>query len=186
MRRNWNTVLTLINAANDTLIYSNSSIDLNEYNNRTNEQQFSEDEELNNWPPWVQKVTNVSHLLLALNSSVNFYIYFMKRQALNSGNPAFYLEPTWLLHQGILWDTNMYIYLFHFNLADQNMPALDRRETIRLSIIQPWEKTKNMISLCGHQWSRNYFYDIFCLSWHLISLFDARCCIFPLMLVIGE
>ena len=49
--------------------------------------------------------------------------------------------------RNFIWDTNIYIYLFNFNLADQNMPALDRRETIRLSIIQPWEKMKNMISL---------------------------------------
>ena len=131
-----NTVLTLINFANDTLIYSNSSIDLNEYNNRTNEQHFSEDEELNNWPPWVKKVTNVSHLLLALNSSVNFYIYFMKRQALNSGNQDFTLN-LYSYYIKEFYGTQIYIYLFNFNLADQNMPALDRRETIRLSIIQP-------------------------------------------------
>ena len=95
------------------------------------------------------------------------------------------LPWTYIVITSILYGTQLYIYLFHFNLADQNMPALDRRETIRLSIIQPWEKyEKYDFSLCGHQWSRNYFYDIFCWSWHLISLFDARCCTFHLMLVI--
>ena len=122
-----NTVLTLINAANDTLIYSNSSIDLNEYNNRTNGQQFSDDEELDNWPPWVQKVTNVSHLLLALNSSVNFYIYFMKRQALNSGNPGFCLEPTYLLHQGILGHKNVYIFFILILQIKICLPWIDEK-----------------------------------------------------------
>ena len=30
------------------------------------------------WPPWVQQVSQVSHLLTVLNSSVNFYIYSIK------------------------------------------------------------------------------------------------------------
>ena len=30
------------------------------------------------WPPWVEIVTNISHLLTSFNSSVNFYIYLFK------------------------------------------------------------------------------------------------------------
>ena len=30
------------------------------------------------WPPWIETLTNVSHLLTVFNSSVNFYIYFAK------------------------------------------------------------------------------------------------------------
>ena len=30
------------------------------------------------WPPWVQYTTFISHLLTVINSSVNFYIYFLK------------------------------------------------------------------------------------------------------------
>ena len=38
------------------------------------------------WPNWIRRVMCISHLCLAFNSSVNFYIYFIKRKALNSGN----------------------------------------------------------------------------------------------------
>ena len=38
------------------------------------------------WPYWIRQVMCISHLCLAFNSSVNFYIYFIKRKALNSGN----------------------------------------------------------------------------------------------------
>ena len=34
------------------------------------------------WPTWVQYVTRISHLLLAFNCSVNFFIYYIKRRAL--------------------------------------------------------------------------------------------------------
>ena len=37
------------------------------------------------WPAWVQFVTCISHLLLAFNCSVNFFIYYIKRRALCSG-----------------------------------------------------------------------------------------------------
>ena len=37
------------------------------------------------WPPWVEAVTCISHLLITLNSSVNFFIYRIKRKALNPG-----------------------------------------------------------------------------------------------------
>ena len=51
------------------------------------------------------------------------------------------LHSYYIINVSTLHGTQKCIYLFHINLADQNMPALDRRETIRLSIIQ-WEKRK--------------------------------------------
>ncbi len=30
------------------------------------------------WPPWVESVTHISHFLMTVNSSVNFYIYCVK------------------------------------------------------------------------------------------------------------
>ena len=38
------------------------------------------------WPNWIRRVLCISHLCLAFNSSVNFYIYYIKRKTLNSGN----------------------------------------------------------------------------------------------------
>jgi len=37
------------------------------------------------WPLWVDQVTCLSHLALAFNSSVNYYIYYFKRRSLNAG-----------------------------------------------------------------------------------------------------
>ena len=33
------------------------------------------------WPPWVESVTHVSHFLMTVNCSVNFYIYCFKHYA---------------------------------------------------------------------------------------------------------
>ena len=32
------------------------------------------------WPPWVEYLTNISHLTTVINSSVNFYIYMAKQK----------------------------------------------------------------------------------------------------------
>ena len=34
------------------------------------------------WPTWVENVTNISHFITVLNSSVNFYIYYLTHQGL--------------------------------------------------------------------------------------------------------
>lgn len=34
------------------------------------------------WPTWVENVTNVSHFITVLNSSVNFYIYYLTHQGI--------------------------------------------------------------------------------------------------------
>merc|ERR1719206_32498 len=41
-------------------------------------QQGTSNKEHLKWPPWVQYTTHFSHLLTVINSSVNFYIYFLK------------------------------------------------------------------------------------------------------------
>ena len=35
-------------------------------------------EDKREWPPWVESVTHISHFLMVVNSSVNFYIYCFK------------------------------------------------------------------------------------------------------------
>ena len=40
------------------------------------------DNEKDWWPLWVDQVTCFSHLALAFNSSVNYYIYYFKRRSL--------------------------------------------------------------------------------------------------------
>lgn len=39
------------------------------------------------WPPWVEIITNVSHLMTVFNSSVNFYIYLAKHWRIILGRP---------------------------------------------------------------------------------------------------
>ena len=36
------------------------------------------------WPPWVESVTHISHFLMTLNSSVNFYVYCAKHRGVVS------------------------------------------------------------------------------------------------------
>ena len=45
------------------------------------------------WPPWLNYVTCISHLLTTLNSSVNFYIYFLKHYR---GRIFTRILPRWL------------------------------------------------------------------------------------------
>ena len=51
------------------------------------------------WPAWVQFVTCISHLLLAFNCSVNFFIYYIKRRALCSGK---FNTSVYRLHTNVL------------------------------------------------------------------------------------
>lgn len=37
------------------------------------------------WPPWIESVTHISHFLMVLNSSVNFYIYCGKHKSVLTG-----------------------------------------------------------------------------------------------------
>ena len=85
-----------------------------------------------------------------------------------------------------IWDTNIYIS-FQFQSCRSKYACVGSTRNHTIIYYSAMRKNEKYdFSLCGHQWSRNYFYDIFCLSWHLISLFYTRNCIFQLMLVIRE
>ena len=43
---------------------------------------YGEDEYIN-WPLWIQSVSQISHFLTVLNSSVNFYVYLMTHYKLS-------------------------------------------------------------------------------------------------------
>ena len=63
-------------------------IDLNSSNltpEELNKGKNTADDKKDWWPPWVDQVTCLSHLALAFNSSVNYYIYYFKRQSLRRG-----------------------------------------------------------------------------------------------------
>ena len=83
-KENDNIILTLVNPRNEQLIYTNSSYEIQAHENVTAEDD-APPVEYEHWPNWVQKITCVSHLSLAFNASVNFFIYYIKRRALRSG-----------------------------------------------------------------------------------------------------
>ena len=83
-------VLITMNITSNEIITSNSSyvkitspITMSTVESIEGEKASSQDY----WPNWIRRVMCISHLCLAFNSSVNFYIYFIKRKTMNSGNP---------------------------------------------------------------------------------------------------
>ena len=68
---------------NGTYFATNAStsftVSLNE--NSTESQNNSVPDESVYWPAWVEAITCVSHLLLAFNCSVNFFIYYFKHRS---------------------------------------------------------------------------------------------------------
>ena len=42
--------------------------------------------EKEDWPPWIESLTHISHFLTTLNSSVNFYIYCFKHFSKSASN----------------------------------------------------------------------------------------------------
>ena len=76
------TIMTLVNATSGTIISTNSTFEELVDNNSSDD---PPEVEYEHWPNWVQQVTCVSHLTLAFNSSVNFFIYLIKRRALHLG-----------------------------------------------------------------------------------------------------
>ena len=78
-------VLTMTNSISKEIIYTNSSFELANLNKNETNEASSEIMAPEHWPIWLQQVTCISHLMLAFNSSVNFFIYYMKRQTLNIG-----------------------------------------------------------------------------------------------------
>ena len=76
----YNLTYNKIIATNEPMPLQNTSISTTKEPEDTEESSESE-----YWPTWVQQVTCISHLSIALNSSVNFWIYYIKRRALNPG-----------------------------------------------------------------------------------------------------
>ena len=78
-------VLTITNSISKEIIYTNSSFELANINKNETNEASSEIVAPEHWPIWLQHVTCISHLMLAFNSSVNFFIYYMKRKTLKTG-----------------------------------------------------------------------------------------------------
>ena len=75
----------MTNSISKDIIYTNSSFELANLNKNDTNEASSEIMAPEHWPIWLQHVTCISHLMLAFNSSVNFFIYYMKRKTLNIG-----------------------------------------------------------------------------------------------------
>ena len=80
-------VIMTVNLTYNEIIATNDTMPLQNTDNSTTEDTGEAEEtfESEYWPTWVQQVTCISHLSIALNSSVNFWIYYIKRRALNPG-----------------------------------------------------------------------------------------------------
>ena len=121
-------VLTMTNSISKEIIYTNSSFELANLNKNETNEASSEIMAPEHWPIWLQQVTCISHLMLAFNSSVNFFIYYMKRQTLNIGMN---LVST----ANVLLALNVYIILiiFFHDIVGQTMTVSHVDETIRMS-----------------------------------------------------
>ena len=76
-------VFTSMNITSKEIISTNSSFSIpTSSTNMTSD--LLQQPELEYWPAWIEKITCISHLSIAFNSSVNFFIYYMKRKALYS------------------------------------------------------------------------------------------------------
>ena len=86
-RQNNTRIVTSFNLTSNQLISTNDSFLLRDENESQKLIEGEEDEssESDYWPTWVKNVTCISHLSITVNSSVNFFIYYIKRKALNSG-----------------------------------------------------------------------------------------------------
>ena len=119
-------VLTVTNSISKDIIYTNSSLELANLNkNDTNEE--SSEIVYDHWPIWLQQVTCISHLMLAFNSSVNFFIYYMKRKTLSTGMK--------LLSRIIVyghWTYRYFSLLFPHHIVGQPMTVSNLDETIRM------------------------------------------------------
>ena len=122
-------VLTLTNSISKEIIYTNSSFELANLNKNETNEASSEITAPEHWPIWLQHVTCISHLMLAFNSSVNFFIYYMKRKTLNIGMN---LVSTANVHLAFAERIHNSYYFFH-DIVGQTMTVSHVDETIRMS-----------------------------------------------------
>ena len=129
-------VLTMTNSISKEIIYTNSSFELANLNKNETNEASSEIMAPEHWPIWLQQVTCISHLMLAFNSSVNFFIYYMKRKTLNTGMN---LGST---ANVLLNCKNVYIILiiFFHDIVGQTMTVSHVNETIRMSTMMTNEE----------------------------------------------
>ena len=124
-------VLTMTNSISKEIIYTNSSFELANLNKNETNEASSEIMAPEHWPIWLQHVTCISHLMLAFNSSVNFFIYYMKRKTLNTGMNLGSTANVLLAFNC----KNVYIILiiFFHDIVGQTMTVSHVDETIRMS-----------------------------------------------------
>ena len=91
MEKTFTTIVVTMNSTSGEIVSSNSSFiaatNLKAYANDDSliSEGISEEEY---WPDWIRQVTNISHLCLTINCSVNFYIYSIKSKALGPTKPS--------------------------------------------------------------------------------------------------
>ena len=91
MEKTFTTIAVTMNSTSGEIVSSNSS-----FIAATNLKAHADDDSLISegiseeeyWPDWIRQVTNISHLCLTINCSVNFYIYSIKSKALGPTKPS--------------------------------------------------------------------------------------------------
>ena len=92
-KQNSTKIVTSFNLTSHELISTNDSYLLKANEAQQLKENGAESTGSDYWPTWVKNVTCISHLSITVNSSVNFFIYYIKRKALNSGKQfSYYLQ----------------------------------------------------------------------------------------------
>jgi len=101
------------------------------------------------WPPWIELVTHISHLMTVFNSSVNFYIYFAKHWRIILGRP----EPSATNHTEHM---RLQSVVFHDNnrypsIAVNSFPQINTTNNTQLSANQHNNSNENTHMLVNAQ-----------------------------------
>ena len=102
------------------------------------------------WPPWIELVTHISHLMTVFNSSVNFYIYFAKHWRIILGRP----EPSATNHTEVMRLRTSVV--FHDNnrypsIAVNSFPQINTANNTQLSANQHNSSNENTHMLVNAQ-----------------------------------
>ena len=102
------------------------------------------------WPPWIELVTHISHLMTVFNSSVNFYIYFAKHWRIILGRP----EPSATNHTEVMRLRTSVV--FHDNnrypsIAVNSFPQINTTNNTQLSANQHNSSNENTHMLVNAQ-----------------------------------
>ena len=91
MNKTFKTIVVTMNSTSGEIVSSNSSfIAATNLKAHADADSFISEgiSEEEYWPDWIRQVTNISHLCLTINCSVNFYIYSIKSKALGPTKPS--------------------------------------------------------------------------------------------------